>query len=168
MDGRIKHSEEFRQKAFDLFEQGFSETAAGKALGISKYVTRGLLKQYRLGRLLGLSTMKLPHRNYSYETKLAAVKMFLDGSTKAQVVSKFGISNEALFSKWVAAYRKGGQDALLPKKKGRKPQELVTPENETLEQKVARLEFENEALKKLQALVALEQHRTSKRKPSRH
>jgi transposase len=69
-------------------------------------------------------------------------------------MAEFEITSRAMVNKWVAAYLVSGPEGLKPKPRGRPPKKVGV---ETLEQKVARLEFENEALKKLQALVDLQQ-----------
>jgi transposase-like protein len=94
------------------------------------------------------------NKKFSYEVKLAAVLKHLEGVPLPVVMTEFGITTRAMANKWVAAYRVSGPDGLKPKPRGRPPKHAGV---ETLEQKVARLEFENEALKKLQALVDLQQ-----------
>lgn len=94
--------------------------------------------------------------------KLAAVEKFLAGAGGDSVVVEFGISNRTVFHKWVALYLAHGVEGLNPKPKGRKPGSKPKVA-ETDQQKISRLEFEVEALKKLEALVASEQRQARKR-----
>lgn len=162
MNGRLKHSLETRIEAAKLFDAGFGRLVTSRELGISEYTARGWFDSHRQGRLVVLNTMSV-HKSYSWETKVAAVEKFLAGIPVPEVIDFYGIANRGLFNKWVALYRKAGPEGLKPKPKGRPKSVNIPLDQETLEQKVARLEFENEALKKLNALVALEQRRISKR-----
>lgn len=94
------------------------------------------------------------------------MEKFLAGTSKTEIILEFGISTRSIFDKWVSIYRKDGPAGLIAKRKGRKP--LVIGE-ESLEQKVYRLEMENALLKKFQALVAEEKAaQPSKRRRSSH
>lgn len=162
MDGRIKHFHVTRIEAARLFDAGHGRSVVANQLGVSEYTARSWMDKHRQGRLVGLDLVP-SNKSYSWETKIAAVEQFLAGATTPEVVDSFGITSRSMLNKWVALYRKGGPESLKPKPKGRPKSVGIPRERETLEQKVARLEFENEALKKLNALVAMEQRRISKR-----
>jgi transposase len=75
-------------------------------------------------------------------------------------MARFEIRHLSQLEDWVRRYREHGAAGLQPGKRGRKPR--AAPAEETLEQKVRRLEMENAALKKLQALAAEERRRKSR------
>lgn len=68
---------------------------------------------------------------------------------------EFGLSSDRLVSGWSSKWRKGGDEALKPKPKGR-PKGSAAPrllsEEEKLRRQVERLEAENAYLKKLRDL----------------
>ena len=165
MDGRFSHSEETRIEVARLFALGHGARAVATYLGLSHSTTRRWEDAHRQGHLLNSGFVR-ENKFYPEQLKLAAVEKFLAGTPKAQIILEFEISTRAIFDKWVAVYRKDGPSGLVAKPRGRKP--LVIGE-ESLEQKVYRLEMENALLKKFQALVAQEKAaRPSKRKQSRH
>lgn len=109
--------------------------------------------------------MERNNKIYSTELKLAAVEKFLAGANKNDVLEEFAISSRSLFNKWIVIYRDQGASALAPKVKGR-PAKNRIPKEETLEEKVYRLEMENALLKKFHALMEQEQALIAKRKQS--
>jgi transposase len=88
------------------------------------------------------------------------VLAYLSGAAREHVMERFEIRHLSQLEDWVRRYRENGAAGLQPGKRGRKPR--PAPAEETLEQKVRRLEMENAALKKLQALVAEERRRKSR------
>ena len=97
-------------------------------------------------------------QSYPFETKLAAVKAFHAGSTKAEILVQFNIRNETQLERWITDHRQGGEDALQPKRRGRAP---AIEGEEPIDRRVRRLEMENAALKKWLALAA-EERQSSK------
>lgn len=162
MDNRVKHSPEVRAEAARLIAQGYGKRNVARALGISLRTADHFVLSFRQGRLLGLTDVESKHKKYSYELKLAAVQRFLAGTPNPQVCLEFEIPGQSILRRWVRDYRAAGPDGLKPKPKGR-PRKDDSVRPETQEEKIARLEFEIEALKKLQALVALERRRKPKR-----
>lgn len=78
--------------------------------------------------------------------------VFLVCATRQQLAREYQLSADEVVTKWVGAWRKGGDEALRPKPKGRpkgssKPQVLT--EEEKLRREVERLQAENAYLKKL-------------------
>lgn len=145
-DRRVIHSFEVRLKALELIQKGHGEKSIGSLLGISKNTARDFIIQYRQGRLLGLRAMGEKNKVYSFETKLAAVKEVLSGASTGSVTVEFEITNRSMLNKWIKKYREGGPDALKSSVKGR-PRGDGSVRQETQEEKIARLEFEIEALK---------------------
>ena len=155
MDGRIKHRIETRIEAARLFDAGFGYSVIATHLRLPVSTSRNWQDIHRQGRLLDFVVMG-ENKDYSPEMKLAAIEKFLAGTTKAEVIDEFGISTRSLFNKWLAIYRSEGAQGLAKKPKGR-PKRSVDQSQETLEQKVYRLEMENAVLKKFHALMAKEE-----------
>ena len=165
MDRRIRHTTETRFEAARLFEAGFGYSTTANILGIPLGTARDWLHSHTQGRLLGLGAMATGNRTYSTDAKVAAVEKFLDGALKTDVLQEFDITGRALLNKWIAIYRAEGAQGLAHKPKGR-PVKTHSPENETLEEKVYRLEMENAILKKYHALMEQEQALTARGKQS--
>jgi transposase-like protein len=99
-------------------------------------------------------------RSFSFEFKLDVVQRFLAGETKVRLAQELDLSSPKLIETWARKYRTEGEDALRPKKAGRRPRD----ETETSEQsELERLRRENERLRaevaylgKLRALRAQE------------
>lgn len=86
--------------------------------------------------------------HYSLETKLEAVRLFYeDGKTQAQITAQLGIRDEGRVKKWLRQYRRGGAAAFASKPGGRGRR----PKKENKDAYIARLEMENDLLKKLHA-----------------
>lgn len=165
MDGRIRYSEETRIEVARLFTLGHGAKAVATYLDLPYDTMRVWEDSFRQGCLLDSGGVR-ENKSYSEQLKVAAVEKFLAGTPKTEIILEFEISTRAVFNKWVFAYRKDGAKGLVAKAKGRKP--LVAGQ-ESLEQKIYRLEMENALLKKFQALMAKErQARPSKRKQLPH
>jgi transposase len=84
---------------------------------------------------------------YSLKLKLKAVHLFYEeGKTRAEITELLGIRDPGRVKKWLHLYRQEGEAAFL-----RKPREGLIgrpPKKENLEAYIARLEMENELLKK--------------------
>ncbi|MGQ3382387.1 helix-turn-helix domain-containing protein [Glutamicibacter sp. TV12E] len=87
---------------------------------------------------------------YSFETKKEVVDRFLAGETAMELALEFHLSSKFLVESWVRAWRRDGDEALMPKPKGgpkgsaSKPplseEEKLRLENKRLLAKVAYLE----------------------------
>lgn len=101
------------------------------------------------------STEKPTKQQYSFEIKKEVVQRHLSGETAMDLAREFGLSSEHLVGGWSRKWRKGGDEALKPKPKGR-PKGSGTPkplsEEAKLRRQIARLEAENAYLKKLRDL----------------
>lgn len=87
-------------------------------------------------------------QRYPLETKLEAVRLFYEeGQTRAQITLQLGIRDADRVKKWLHQYRQGGTGALMkkPRRLGRRPNK------ENKDAYIARLEMENDLLKKLAA-----------------
>ena len=154
MRARSSLSERQREQLVELFEQGMGSIAAANALGVSKYAVRTLYRRFQLhGRLCLVE--KPTKQQYSFEIKKEVVQRHLAGETRMDLAHEFGLSSDQLVKDWVWKWRKGGDEALKPKPKGR-PRGSAVPnrlsEEEQLRRQIARLEAENAYLKKLRDL----------------
>jgi len=94
-------------------------------------------------------------QHYSFDVKKEVVERHLAGESRMALARDFNLSSDELVKDWVSKWRRGGDEALRPKPKGRpkgsgKPKRLT--EEEKLRRQVARLEAENAYLKKLRDL----------------
>ena len=154
MRARSSLSERQREQLVECFEQGMGSLAAANALGVSKYAVRTLRRRFQLhGRLCLVE--KPTKQQYSFEIKKEVVERHLAGETKMDLAREFGLSSDILVRDWARKWRKGGDEALKPKPKGR-PKGSSAPkrltEEEKLRRQIARLEAENAYLKKLRDL----------------
>lgn len=158
-----RYSLETHEKAVALIEKGYGKFALSSALAIPISVTEKWIHTYKaVGKEIFLE-MGSTHRQYDFETKLAAVQDFVDnGMTRQQTMSKYGIASLTCLTSWAKAYREGGPEALRSKPRGRpkkligKPHKPKTREQE-LEEENRRLKAEVAYLKKLRALEATKQ-----------
>ena len=95
--------------------------------------------------------------HYDYETKLAAVKAYLeDGLNRREIMAKYRILSLKVFDKWKKLYEEGGPEALMPKPRGRRPKkskiESELSSEEKLLKRIEELEIENAIIKKVIAL----------------
>jgi putative transposase len=88
--------------------------------------------------------------------KKEVVDRFLAGETKMELAAEFELSSVKVVNLWTRAWQEGGDDALMPKPKGRPVGSSTSPatanEADQLRQQVKRLEAENAYLKKLRDL----------------
>ena len=87
-------------------------------------------------------------QHYPVETKLEAVRLFYDeGKSRAQITARLGIRDADRVKKWLHQYRQGGAATWTkkPRRSGRRPKKA----NQAAY--IARLEMENDLLKKLHA-----------------
>ena len=151
---RSSLSEVQREQLVELFEQGMGCRAAARVVGVSRDATRRLYRRFQLrGRLCLVEKPNKQH--YSFEAKKEVVERHLAGESMMDLAREFNLSSDHLVKDWVAKWRRGGDEALRPKPKGR-PKGSAAPkrltEEEKLRRQVERLEAENAYLKKLRDL----------------
>ncbi|OFM56458.1 transposase, partial [Corynebacterium sp. HMSC058E07] len=118
MRARSSLSEYQREQLVECFEQGMGSIAAANALGVSKYAVRTLRRRFQLhGRLCLVE--KPTKQQYSFEIKKEVVERHLAGETRMDLAREFGLSSDQLVKDWARKWRKGGDEALKPKPKGR-------------------------------------------------
>lgn len=119
---------------------------------VSVWAVRRLFRRWRLhGRMCLMQRRK--QRSYSFEVKKLVVDRFISGATAMDLCAEFDLSSAAMVHKWVGEWRRGGDQALMPKRRGRpsKPVEALS-EQEALRQENRVLKAENAYLKKLRDL----------------
>lgn len=152
-DMRVKYDVALRRKAADLFGRRLGYRAVSTELETPKRTAKGWQRGFRSAGAEGLLDVGGSQCRYSFETKLAAARAVVEeGATRSEAMARFGVRSEAPISRWVKAYREGGEEALRPKSKGR-PRGSgagaapMTREQE-LEREVRRLEAQVAYLKK--------------------
>ncbi|MFD2468635.1 transposase, partial [Amycolatopsis silviterrae] len=61
-------------------------------------------------------------RSFTFEFKLEVVRRYAEGeATAVELAREHGLSSPKLVENWVRAYRRDGEEALRPKRKGRPP-----------------------------------------------
>ena len=151
MRARSSLSEEQREQLVECFEQGMGYRAAANIVAGSTSAIRNFYRRFQLhGRLCLVE--KPTKQQYSFDIKKEVVQRHLAGETAMDLAREFNLSSAQLVQDWVIKWRKGGDEALKPKPKGR-PKGSAAPkplsEEEKLRRQVARLEAENAYLKKL-------------------
>ena len=87
--------------------------------------------------------------DYDLETKKQAIRMYLEeGVSYKEITRILSIRDPRRAKRWVSLFRRGGEGALKKPHRGRPRKQKG---EETLEQKVKRLEMENDLLKKYHA-----------------
>jgi len=89
-------------------------------------------------------------KHYSREVKLEAVRLYNEeGKAQAQIIEELGICNTRQVKRWLHQYRQEGERAF--EKQRRKGLVGRRPKQEKREAYIARLEMENDLLKKFHA-----------------
>ena len=125
----------------------------------------------------GENGFKKSYTSYSVGFKLDVLNFMNEtGASLRETASTFNITSPSTVYRWEQLLKSKGLDALEPKKKGRpsmkkeekkvEPQKLIPAEGsvEALQAKIERLEMENAYLKKLNALVQLQEKLQTKSK----
>lgn len=163
MHPRSSLSSDQRATAIALFETGLGSSAVARRLDVKRDPVRKLHQRW-LVRGSGALVTKPTKRVFSFEVKLQIVQRFLAGETKTDLAREFDLSSPNMVSTWARAYRREGEDALRPQRRGRPPGTTAEPSEESelarLRRENARLQAEVAYLGKLRALM--EQQRRSK------
>ena len=89
-------------------------------------------------------------KHYAREVKLEAVRLYIvEGKSQAEIIEELGINNVRRVKQWLHAYRQEGENAFEPR--ARKGVVGRPPKRENTEAYIARLEMENDLLKKFHA-----------------
>ena len=93
--------------------------------------------------MAGIKGMK----TYPIVIKQEAIRLFFEeGKTKKQIMDKLGVKNDTQLECWFRAFRKDGVLGLTEKRKGRQPK-IATAIAPSTEQRIKKLEMENELLR---------------------
>jgi transposase len=165
-----KYDEQFRLKVVEQYRQGtLGFKAVGKMFGLNFKLVKRWVDRYELHGLPGLSK-KFSY--YSAEFKLSVLQhMWANELSRAKVSAQFDIRDPGAVGKWERCYHSGGLDALYPRVRGlpetmpdTEPPKLQEPpaeddhrSREQLVAEVNQLRMEVAYLKKLQALVQVQQ-----------
>lgn len=87
-------------------------------------------------------------KTYPIDIRISAVKMFFEeGITKKEILNRLGIQNDTQLEEWFRAFRRDGYEGIKLKAKGRPRKIPMSPEAQSLEERVKQLEMENELLR---------------------
>lgn len=141
-----------------LIDEGAGKLALAKKYCVNPTSAEQWIHTYKACGLDGLLNMGSTHKTYSYETKLAAARSFVEeGLSRAEVMARYGIVSENALKRWVRSYQKGELEALKPKPKGRPPGTKSKPKpltyQQELEERIKDLETQLAVQKELNALA---------------
>ena len=119
----------------------------------------------------GKKILKRKNQKYSLEFKEKAVKRVVENKEPAKCVAiDIGLSSDGQLNRWVSYYKKNGYN-MVKRKRGQSIMKKKPKKNESIEEKVKRLEEENlylkaelEYSKKLEAVVQARKNRQQKKK----
>lgn len=156
-DRRRRYDDDFKRVAYSLIGRGYGRGTLARGLDVSQEMAKQLIMEYHLN---GGKIASMGNRTYDYETKLAAVREHVvDGASKIEVMSRYGISSQGVLKKWCALWREGGDEALRPKRRGRRKGSSPVPRvaldrEQELEAEVRYLRAQVAYLGKVRALRA--------------
>ncbi len=170
-----KFSVEDKLAAVHRYLQGYdSYSTIAASIGAASSLVINWVKQYEEN---GAEAFKKSYTSYSTEFKLDVLKYMNDyGTSSNETAAIFKVADPSLIRKWRRQYEEHGIDALESKKKGRLSLKKETKKNETqkpipaeetvetLQAKVEHLEMEIAYLKKLNALVQMQEKLQTKSK----
>jgi transposase len=144
MRARSSLTEDQREAAVALFEDGRGSVWVAGRLGVGKCAVRAV---HDLWRVRGRNALveKPDRKQFSFEFKHAVVQRVLNGENKFDLALEYGLSSAKIIEPWVRLYRREGEDALRPKRAGRPPRPPGSAPSESGE--IERLRDENERLR---------------------
>jgi transposase len=146
---------------------------------VNKSIVSGWIRLYEQQ---GSEAFLKNYTSYSTQFKMNVLNYMNETGTSsidaAEIFNIFNISSPGMIRNWRTNWKQGGIDALQPKKKGRlsmkketkkseSKKETLTPVEgtvEALQAKIEQLEMENAYLKKLNALVQMQEKLQTKSK----
>lgn len=163
-----KHREELKLRVV----KGYLEGAAGVgAIAREHGVERGTVRKWIASyRIHGIEGLRKKFSHYSAEFKLSVLRHMWDkGLSCRETAAVYDLRNHACLTDWEKRYRRGGIEALKPRRRGRskamsepeiKPPRSVDEDKRSREELLSELNYlrmENAYLKKLKALVQSKQ-----------
>ena len=139
-----------------------------RSIGISSSILSGWIRLYESH---GQEAFFKSYTNYPAEFKMDVLTYMNEtGASSFDAAAIFNISSPGMIRNWRITFEKGGFDALISKKKGwpsmkketnksAKPSKTAKGDSsvEALEARIRQLEMENAYLKKLNALVQMQE-----------
>lgn len=111
-----------RQRAVEMLKDGAGRRYLARELGISDATARQWTRAYAVGAAEAVLNAGSHRKVYDYETKIAAVKDHLEhGKSVREVMVKYQVPSESSVKAWCRAYKRDGAEALVNKRRGRKP-----------------------------------------------
>ncbi|OIR41064.1 transposase [Corynebacterium sp. NML140438] len=149
-----KLTEEQREQAVQLFEQGMGSYITARSLGVSQSAIQSLYNRFLLrGRLCLVEKRNYP--KYTYELRKEVVDRFNAGASRMELAREYGLASDEVVKVWVRKWRKGGDEALHSHRRGRpktSSKKTQVSADEQLIRENERLRAENAYLKKLRDL----------------
>jgi transposase len=151
----------------------------GDSIGAHSSLVKTWMRQYEKN---GVEAFQKSYTSFSTEFKLDVLKYMNDcGTSPSETAAIFKVADPSTIRKWKRQFEEHGIDALKSKKKGRPSMKKETMKTETqkpkanqpipgeesveaLQSKVERLEMEIAYLKKLNALVQMQEKLQTKSK----
>ena len=143
---------------------------------INKSIVSGWIRLYEQQ---GSEAFLKNYTSYSTQFKMDVLNYMNEtGTSSIDAAAIFTISSPGMIRNWRTKWKQGGIDALQPKKKGRPSMKKETEKSESkketpipvegtleeLQARIERLEMENAHLKKLKALVQIQEKLQTKSK----
>lgn len=114
-----RHAAEVRRAAVELFSRGHGETFVANRLGLSRAVVEQWFLTYRAVGSEALLAMGTAHREYDFETKVAAASAVVDlGRPKPEVMGRVRDSVEVAAERLVLEVPGGRRRGPAPKTEG--------------------------------------------------
>lgn len=150
--------------------ESMSEIA--KDIGVTIRIVSNMVRLYQKN---GIEAFLKPYTNYSAEYKMSVLNYMNEtGTSSIDAAALFNISSPGMILNWKKKFEIGGYDALVSKKKEQPTMKKDTKKTtkptpaegsvEELEARIKQLEMENAYLKKLNALVQLQEKLPTKSK----
>lgn len=120
--GRNAYGEEMRRRAVRILGEGAGHRALARELGIPDATARQWARAFAAGGEDAVMNGGSRHRAYDFETKLAVARDRVErGKSVREVMIAHGVTSESSVKMWCRKYRDGGADALVEKRRGRRP-----------------------------------------------
>jgi len=170
----MRYNLDFKIKVIAYYREGYSGSATGGKFGVDPKFVRKWVKQYQSGGIDAIKP-KTSKTKYSSDFKHQVLTtMLTQGLSQTETALRFNISSPALISHWHKAYRIHGMSGLTSKYKGSHPMTSPITDKPDDEKTPAELKRENEYLraenaylKKLDALLRVEEQAVKKQGSSK-
>ena len=111
-----------RRRAVRILSEGAGHRSLARDLGIPDATARQWARAFAAGGEDAVMNGGSHHRAYDFETKLAVARDRVErGKSVREVMIAHGVTSESSVKMWCRKYRDGGADALVEKRRGRRP-----------------------------------------------